>query len=1448
MLYKMSKSTNSLPSDMAKSRKSTIFRVTGLPLDKPESEVQSTLAETIRGLFTDDEQQYEVAIACTPTCDGSQTLSALVEFKGGNPKFLSQLEYDPLSDWQVEMGDDDINFDRHFFGFTQLYPTTLGHLVTADIIAITGLDGHAYGSWRGKGNLGRMWLRDFLSKDLPNCRTMIYGYNSKLSSHGINNIMDYGREFLEAIKRVRHTQELRERPLFFIAHSFGGIILAHCLVKAVQTDERDHATIAALHKATYGILFFGTPHKGLVIDDIQRMVAGEDQHPRMELLEQIKQKSDLLIYQLADFRNLIRDRKIVSFYEMQQTRQLEQNPETKAWGRTGEYMTAVETGSALLELPDNTEVKIPVDADHSQIVKFDSRNFETYKMAVGYLKQFEHDAGKVISDQFSLISRKKPPRSTVPFDRDMGFVGREDILTALEHQFCRSNAHNRAVLVGLGGVGKSQIAIEYSYRLRVKDPRVWVFWVYASTAERFEQAYRFIATELDLPGSDDPKTDVLGLVSRWLGDINNSRWLMILDNVDDIDVFRHTRGEGSQNGTQDTAPLSSYIPQTINGSVLLTTRDRKAATWLSTGYTSVISVNLMDPKEAEQLLWIKIPQGISTSSDRAELVKELDYLPLAITQAAAYISAKAVRMSVSKYLTLYRRDEESQTRLLDEESGDLRRDPGVPHSVIRTWQISFDQIKRSKPQAADLLSLIAMFDRQGIPEFLLSVQYPNLLDLEDAIAPLDEFSLITTDKGGKAFEMHRLVQLVTRRWLERYGDSEKWKGEAIKVVAKAFPSGDYGNWKTCEVLLPHSLEVLKCELKSSKYLLERASLLYNMAWYSWLQGNYEVARAESQESLTTRKYLLQGNNTMISDSIGMLALVLSYQGKYDEAEAMHREVLQRREEVLGQKHPDTLTSMNNLAGALDNQGKYDEAEAMHREALQRRKEVLGQKHPSTLTSMNNLAGVLDSQGKYDEAEAMHREELQLSIEVLGQKHPSTLTSMNNLAKVLDNQGKYDEAEAMHREALQLSIEVLGQKHPSTLMSIGNLALILNHQGKYDEAETIHREALQLSIEVLGQKHPLTLTSMNNLALVFNNQGKYDEAEAMHREALQRREEILGRKHPDTLTSMNNLARVLDNQGKCSTETIHREVLQCREEVLGQKHPSTLTSMNNLALLLNNQGKYDEAEAIHRGALQRREEVLGQKHPSTLTSMNNLAGVLNNQGKYDEAEAMHREALQRREEVLGQKHPSTLTSMSNLAVVLDNQGKYDKAEAIHREALQLFIEVLGQKHSDTFMSMSNLALVLNSQGKHDEAEAMHREALWLFIEVLGQKHPDTLTGMNNLAGVLDNQGKYDEAEAIYREALQLSIEILGQKHPSTLTSMSNLAEVLDNQGKYDEAEAMHREALRQFIEVLGQKHPSTLTSMNNLVGVLNSQGKHGEAKILSQQALVGYEAALGPEHP
>ncbi|KAF1957426.1 hypothetical protein CC80DRAFT_592694 [Byssothecium circinans] len=383
---------------MASKLRPKVFRVTGLSTSDNLAEVETRLRQVILEKFTEDEKQHlQIDVQCVPAC-GDDGLSALAKFTGGTPAFLIKLESDPLDDLQFEMDDDDITFDLNFFGFTQLYQTAQDKPITVDIIAITGLGGNAYGSWTSRSNLPRMWLRDFLSRDMPQCRTMIYGYNSNLSSHGIDTVLDYGRELLEGIKNVRNTQSLRERPLIFVAHSFGGIILAHTLIRARQADDRDDPTLATLNKATYGLLFLGTPHKGLFIEDILSMIGGDN--PRRDLVEELRKNSSSLQSQVADFRNLARDYKIVSFYETQQSRRLKWDEEKSGFRRTGEFITSVEPDSALLQLPDNMEVKVKVDADHSNIAKFKMKKGEPYTTALRYLKQFEFEAGKQVPQRF----------------------------------------------------------------------------------------------------------------------------------------------------------------------------------------------------------------------------------------------------------------------------------------------------------------------------------------------------------------------------------------------------------------------------------------------------------------------------------------------------------------------------------------------------------------------------------------------------------------------------------------------------------------------------------------------------------------------------------------------------------------------------------------------------------------------------------------------------------------------------------------------------------------------------------------------------------------------------------------------------------------------------------------------------------------------------------------
>ena len=243
-----------------------------------------------------------------------------------------------------------------------------------------------------------MWLRHFLSKDLPGCRVLIYGYNAKLSGRGTANIEDYCREFLEEIKRVRGNEETRKRPLIFVAHSFGGIILARSLIKAIQSNDSDHQTIASLHKATYALLLFAVPHSGLDVEDM-RKIMGSEEHPRTGLLQQIDIDSSQLKQQLADFKDILYDRKVVSFYETEQSRRLQRN-ERGDWARTGDYFTSLESERAVLQLPKQIETLIPLHSDHSGIVKFDNRNESGYRHTIEYLQSFEQDALAVVQARF----------------------------------------------------------------------------------------------------------------------------------------------------------------------------------------------------------------------------------------------------------------------------------------------------------------------------------------------------------------------------------------------------------------------------------------------------------------------------------------------------------------------------------------------------------------------------------------------------------------------------------------------------------------------------------------------------------------------------------------------------------------------------------------------------------------------------------------------------------------------------------------------------------------------------------------------------------------------------------------------------------------------------------------------------------------------------------------
>ncbi|KAJ5231012.1 hypothetical protein N7489_011720 [Penicillium chrysogenum] len=619
------------------------------------------------------------------------------------------------------------------------------------------------------------------------------------------------------------------------------------------------------------------------------------------------------------------------------------------------------------------------------------------------------------------------PLLTVPFPHDPDFISRDELLGQIHQK--SSITGSRIVLVGLGGVGKSRLAIEYCHRVRQESPDTWVFWVHASNAARCEESLRRLADRAKIPGRQDRNSNIFQLFGNWLQDGKIGKWILVLDNVDDDELLREpltTRIEAQANTPRHapTQPPLRYLLESSNGSIIITSRNKAVAMEITGHKKSLIDVQPMNKAEALGLMQKKL----DSSAEReclAQLVEELEFMPLAIVQAASYITHRSPRCSVSQYLEKLRRNDHQATKLLNHEGKHTHRDWEAKNSILLTWQISFDHIRQIRQSAADLLSLMSFYDWQGIPGDLLRVQdidrnQESLIspekvmeasseedrdcssepdeddDFESDIAMLRDYSLITLGEHSMVFIMHRLVQLTVRTWLKSYGQLEEWKERFINKLHDEFPTGEYENWERCQSLFPHVRSAVLHRPKSQGSLRNWAALLYKGAWYATKCGSISVAEDMAAMSRKQRMKIGGAEDEDTLDSTAMLAEAYRLEGRWEEAEQLFVQVMETSKTKLGVDHPATLASMANLASTLWNQGRWEEAEQLEVQVLETRKTKLGADHPSTLTSMANLAFTWESTGQYAKAIDLLRTCVVKQQRVLGLAHPHTRSNDNTL--------------------------------------------------------------------------------------------------------------------------------------------------------------------------------------------------------------------------------------------------------------------------------------------------------------------------------------------------------------------------------------------------------------------------------------------------------------------
>ena len=690
------------------------------------------------------------------------------------------------------------------------------------------------------------------------------------------------------------------------------------------------------------------------------------------------------------------------------------------------------------------------------------------------------------------------------------------------------------------------------------------FWVHSSSRVRFEQSFGEIAERIRTDACEVGRSDTLQTVSKWLTDVKNGPWLLILDNADDARVLLDLQEDST---AKNVAPakrrLTDYIPQVPHGVVLVTTRDRNSGWALTGDYSTPIQVESMDPLESLKLLKGKLPA--ENESEAVELVMELEHVPLAISQAGAYIRERAPLMTIPKYLAEFRKSQANQTTLLNSNHADLRRDAEVPNAVITSWQLSFDHVRETYPKAADLLSLMSFFNRQAIPQFLVQGGYDDLAFCE-VIGRLLNFSLIRADSTGQMFELHRLVQIATRHWIERDGSTQKWIDCAIDRMAEEFPHAraQKQSWAACEMLISHVEAVLANEPGSEQHQLKSANLLINSSWYLIeRKGDILLAEERSKKALAIQRNILAAGDGSLFGALSVISYAYGRQQQYQKAEELQVEILEQ---------------------SINNWGETDER---------------------TQIAMNNLAQTYTSLRKYERAEELLSRVIGLQARLLGHAH-SCATELN-MADLKIKQGDFQTAEMLSLHVLEKLTTIFGSDHPEVIRARSALSIAYEGQERYIEAEKLELENLSTCRRVFGERHEVTLSVAHNLALCYLREGKLVEAERQCRECLGFRRERLGPQHQATLRTEIVLRRILLKQKNfLAASELSANIWNVSREAHGAEHKVTINALHYYAVCVECLGNKQEAIRLMTEVVEVRTKLLGANHPKTVISADWLA--------------------------------------------------------------------------------------------------------------------------------------------------------------------------------------------------------------------------------------------------
>lgn len=716
-------------------------------------------------------------------------------------------------------------------------------------------------------------------------------------------------------------------------------------------------------------------------------------------------------------------------------------------------------------------------------------------------KTSENKYSKENKVQKGVVSTAEFPIREIPFQKNRNFSGRKDIVNSIHEEF--SAAQNRVpihAISGMGGIGKTQIAVHYSYKFA--EDYDLVYWIRSETDASLTADYEALTQTLELPVKTKAEQLVyINIVNTWLTK-TDKKWLLVFDNV------------------ESQEKIEKLLPKKGNGHILITSQ---SPNWKELGEDS--QIRPFTNEEASEFLQRRIGEKGLEHSDKLNLL--LGGLPLALEQASAYMTAHGTPIEV--YIKLF---EEQQEELWERETPpkDYRS------TIMTTWEMAFKKIQETHPIAKQLLNLFAFFGPDDIPISIIKTHFEilpeelkttvhNPIELEENLSSIYRYSLV--GRNGDFISFHRLVQDVIRTQLPK-DKAAKWVNIAIQIMKMAFRYDEYDmkTWATCSQILPHALATANYAEKHSTGLEAAAEIYQKAGEYFRGQAEYQRAGEAIERAINIRQEIFGEKHEKLAISLDYLGEIRQDQANYGEALRLHNQATEIFETEKKLETQQGARNRLNLGRTFHSLSEFGKAKDCYEQAFNIYKIIPGKNDLYISVCWINLGDLFHDQGEFEKSRKYHEEALIIRRAMLEENHPGIALSLNNLGTLFQSQKEFEKARNYFEEAYTIQRSAFGENHPNTGINLNNLGGTFLEQGYFENAQKYYKQAYDIVLTVHGNNHPSTAMILSNIGAALSKQSKYVEARHYLEQAILIYEKAYNTKHHDLLKPLINLAVVM----------------------------------------------------------------------------------------------------------------------------------------------------------------------------------------------------------------------------------------------------------------------------------------------------------------------------------